>query len=92
MVTHEPDRRRFVTRVSGGLAMLEYLPVGQGLVDFYHTYVPDGNRGRGVAAALVEAGVAWAGAQGARVIPSCWYVRAWFGRHPERAHLRAPAE
>jgi len=91
-VTHEPDRERFVARVSSGLAMLEYARVGPDLFDFQHTYVSDRDRGRGVAAALVEAGVDWVETQGARIIPSCWYVETWFRRHPDRADLLASSD
>lgn len=54
-----------------------------------HTLVPPEIGGRGVAAALVEALVADARAQGFRIVPQCSYVEAQFRRHPEWADLRA---
>ena len=56
-----------------------------------HTYVPPEARGKGIAAALVEALVADAREQGFKIIPQCSYVEAAFRRHPEWAELRASA-
>ena len=47
-----------------------------------HTESHPALRGRGVAAALVEAAFAYARAEGLRVLPLCSYVRAWARRHP----------
>lgn len=54
-----------------------------------HTLVPTAIGGRGVAAALVEAMIADARAQGATILPACSYVAAAFDRHPEWADLLA---
>lgn len=53
-----------------------------------HTLVPRAIGGRGVAARLVEALVADAREQGFKVVPTCSYVAAAFGRHPDWAALR----
>jgi predicted GNAT family acetyltransferase len=49
-------------------------------VDFRGTFTPPELRGRGLAAEVVGAALAWAREGGKRVIPTCWYVR----RHLER--------
>jgi predicted GNAT family acetyltransferase len=54
-----------------------------------HTFVPPEARGRGIAAALVEALIADAREQGFTVVPQCSYVAAIFRRHPEWADLQA---
>lgn len=54
-----------------------------------HTTVPRELEGRGIAAALVEALVADARAQGFRIVPQCSYVAARFARNPEWAGVRA---
>ena len=56
-----------------------------------HTWVPPEARGKGIAAALVEALVADARELGFRIVPQCSYVEAAFRRHPEWADLRASA-
>lgn len=54
-----------------------------------HTLVPAEIGGRGVAAALVEALVEDARAEGFTIDPQCSYVEAQFRRHPEWSDLRA---
>ena len=54
-----------------------------------HTYVPHEARGKGIAAALVDALIADARAQGFKIVPQCSYVEAAFRRHPEWADVLA---
>jgi len=54
-----------------------------------HTYVPNEARGKGIAAALVDALIADAREQGFKVVPQCSYVEAAFRRHPEWADVLA---
>ena len=81
-VEHQPERQRFVIEEDGAEALLEYRMLSSEVIDFVHTYTPAALRGRGVAARLVEAGVAHARERGWRVIGSCSYVAAWLQRHP----------
>lgn len=77
---HQPERQRFVIDEDGAKALLEYRMLANDVIDFVHTYTPTALRGRGVAARLVEAGVAYARERGWRVIGSCSYVAAWLQR------------
>ena len=54
-----------------------------------HTYVPHEARGKGIAAALVDALIADAREQGFKIVPQCSYVEAAFRRHPEWADVLA---
>jgi hypothetical protein len=54
-----------------------------------HTLVPSAIGNRGIAARLVEALIADARDEGARIVPACSYVAVAFARHPEWADLRA---
>jgi predicted GNAT family acetyltransferase len=74
-VEHDPERKRFVARVDGMEATLEYDVLDERRVDFHRTYTPPPIRGRGVAKRVVAAALAWARAEGREVVPSCWYVR-----------------
>ena len=51
--------------------------------------MPHEARGKGIAAALVDALIADARAEGFRIVPQCSYVEAAFRRHPEWADLLA---
>jgi predicted GNAT family acetyltransferase len=84
-IQHAVERQRFEVRLPGGTAFLAYTPAADKVLDMYSTFVPGTERGKGVAAALVEAGLAHARAKGLKVIPSCWYVALFIRRHPEYA-------
>ena len=88
-VEHDALSRRFTVAASSGTAVLAYAPSGPDTLELYSTYVPPGDRGRGIAARLVEAAVQYARAEGFRIIPSCWYVAQWLRHHPEHADLVA---
>lgn len=76
---HEPDSSRFIVDDPRGAAVLEYRIDGD-QVDFTHTFVPPTLRGTGVAARLVQAGLAWAGQAGLSPVASCSYVAGVLAR------------
>jgi predicted GNAT family acetyltransferase len=88
-IVHDPAGHRFLAELPSGTAIMAYAPAGEGVMDLYSTFVPPGERGRGVAGRLVEAGLAWARAEGLQIIPSCWFVAQWIRAHPEHADLQA---
>ena len=82
-VVHESAGHRFCVRLDEYEACLMYRRAGQD-IDFYHTYVPEVFRGRGIAEKLCKAGFEYAKANHLLVIPSCSYVSgAYLKRHPE---------
>lgn len=76
---HQPDRRRFVLAVGGSEALLEYRLDATAVV-FTHTFVPPSLRGGGIAAQLVDFGLAWARDTGLEVRSECSYVSARLAR------------
>lgn len=74
-VVHDEARHRFVLTVDGQEVVADYALAAGGSVDFRHTYTPPGLRGRGLAAVVVDAALAWARGQGRTITASCWYVR-----------------
>lgn len=87
-VTHNPGASRFEATLHGRLAECSYQRRGEVLA-LHHTEVPAALQGQGVAAALVQATLAWARAEGLRVRPVCSYVAAYMKRHPETQDLLA---
>jgi predicted GNAT family acetyltransferase len=82
-VEHEPGKHRFVIRLEGHEAFLQYRQDGRTL-DFRHTFVPEAFRGRGMAEQLCQAAFEYVKANHLTVIPSCSYVSgAYLTRHPE---------
>ncbi len=85
-VIHRPEAQRFEAGAGAELALCAYRRSGALLV-LHHTEVPPSLQGRGVAAELVAAALAWAREQGLRVRPSCSYVAAYMRRHPRTLDL-----
>lgn len=87
-IEHDAARSRFLVRVDGHANVCDYRRSGTAM-QIVHTEVHPSLEGRGIAAALVAAAVAYARAEGLQVVPLCSYVRAWLRRHPEHADLLA---
>jgi predicted GNAT family acetyltransferase len=85
-VRHAPESHRFEALVDGHLARLDYEMEGD-TMNLHHTGVPPELEGRGIASALVRAAVEHVRAEGLGLRPTCGYVRAWMGRHPEHGDL-----
>jgi predicted GNAT family acetyltransferase len=87
-VVHDPQRSRFEVELDGALAWCAY-ERRDDVLRAHHTEVPREHRGRGVAAALVEALLDHARENGFKVEPACSYVAGYMDRHPQTASLRA---
>ena len=87
-IVHNTAASRFETTVDGLTCVAAYHRSGD-VIDMHHTGVPRALEGRGIAAALVRAALAWVAAEGLKVRPSCSYVRGYLQRHPEAQVLRA---
>lgn len=87
-IRHRPEASRFEADFEAGLAVCTYRRQGDMLL-ITHTEVPPALEGRGIAAALVQATLDWARAEGLRVRPLCGYVAAYMRRHPETQDLLA---
>ena len=88
-IDHNTERQRFETTVEGLLCVCDYR-LNAGVATFTHTEVPPALAGRGLAAALVEAALAWARQEGLKVRPACSYVAVYMRRHPQTQDLLAP--
>jgi len=88
-IRRNESRHRFEVETEGGTAVLEYSEPRAGVLDLRHTLVPDSARRKGVGDALVRTALDYARASGLRIIPTCPYVAAWLGRHPEYRDLVA---
>ena len=87
-IAHEPSQSRFVLHEQDGTAELAY-DLSTNVVTVRHTFVPTQWRGRGVAALLMRALLAWVERENLRVRGECSYAVVFLDRYPEFAHLRA---
>jgi uncharacterized protein len=81
-VEHEPAVQRFIARVDGELAELNY-DKSAGRIVIEHVGVPVASRRRGVAARLMVAALEYATREQLAVVPQCPYAYAFIRRHPE---------
>ncbi|NQX10700.1 N-acetyltransferase [Microbacteriaceae bacterium VKM Ac-2855] len=88
--SREADASRFAMHLDGTLVgVLDYHENGDS-ISLVRSFTSPPYRGRGFAAELVEWAVADIEAAGAqRIVPMCWYVGAWFEKHPEKSSLLA---
>ena len=80
-VIHEDNR--FIKTVDGLDCELEYLIPEEGLINFFHTYLPEPLRGKGLAMEIIKEGLDFAINNKYKIIPSCSAVRSFIRRHPE---------
>lgn len=88
-VQHDPEGGSFHARTEHGEARLDYRWADRGTLDLRHTFVPEEDRGRGIAGRLVEHALEYATQERLRVIPTCPFVRAWIEKNPAFRHLVA---
>lgn len=74
-IVHQPEHNRFMAKIDGQQALLEYRLLEAQRIDFTYTFVPPLLRGQGIAEKLVRTGLAWAREQALDMQASCWYVQ-----------------
>jgi len=91
-VEHDPKKRKFFITLGDYEATLMYAEKGRRL-DFYHLYVPDPFRNRGIAAKILITAFDYAEEEGFQVVPSCPFIRDDFlPRFPQYQRLIQPGE
>lgn len=88
-IRDNPGKHRFEVEVEGHTAIAEY-KLGDGVITFTHTLVPEQLSGRGIGKALVLAGLAAARERGLKVKPVCDFFAGYMKTHPEQHDLLSP--
>lgn len=78
-VIHLPNESRFEISSSDGTAHLDYLAEGSSMT-IHHTFVPQAFRGKGYAARLADAAIAFAEHSNLAIIPECSYIESYLKR------------
>jgi len=84
-IEHDAASHRFTLSSGAAEAVLDYRERDARTLEYYHTFVPEPMRGRGVASRLVAHALRYALEQHLAVIPSCQFVAAIIRRQPEYA-------
>lgn len=87
-VRHNTAQHRFECTVEQHLCVADYR-LADGVMQMTHTGVHPSLQGRGIAAALVDAAIAFAREKGLKIDPLCSYVQVHMRRHPETQSLLA---
>jgi uncharacterized protein len=88
-VKHDEAAGKYYALVDGHESVCEYGRRGDGVLNFWHTYVPPELRGKGIADELVRQALEDVLARGLKVVASCWFVRLYIDRHPKYQPLLA---
>ncbi len=86
------EEGRLYIITAGGEAELLYRVEGE-VISIYHTFVPESERGRGIAEKLAFAGFELAEKKGFKVRADCHYISHFVEKHPELRNMieSAPA-
>ena len=87
-VHHNIAAQRFEREVDGLMCVADYR-LSPSVMHITHTEVPPALAGRGIAAELVTAALAYARESNLKIDPVCSYVRSFMQRHPETHCLLA---
>ena len=86
-IQHDAVAQKFFITLETEETHLNYR-LEENAIDFYHTFVPDSVRGKGIAEKIVKAGFEYAAQKKLKVIPTCPYISgAFLSRHPEYRSL-----
>lgn len=83
-VSHDSQAGCFEVVVDGHRAHLDYRQLDEQTLDYYHTFVPDALRGKGIAAILTRAALEYAQSKELGVVPSCSYVAVYMQRQAQQ--------
>ena len=81
-VRNNAAERRFELDADGHTAFAYYTIAGD-VITFRHTEVPPALEGHGIGSRLVRGALAFARAQGLKVVPQCPFVSVYMAKHPE---------
>ncbi len=72
-IEHDSIRQEFFVKLDAYHAVLMYAQKGK-VLDFYHIYVPDPYRNKGLAAKILIAAFEYAQKEGFRVVATCPFI------------------
>ena len=81
-IQHVPDKKRFEARTEAGVAVAEYMQVGNTFI-FTHTEVPESLEGQGIGSRLVKYALEYVREHNLSASPLCPFVKSYISRHPK---------
>ncbi|MEJ8803524.1 GNAT family N-acetyltransferase [Pontibacter sp. H249] len=87
-IEHEKEDQQFTIKLGEDDAELAYTLPQEGIICFTHTYVPESDRGQGLAAKLIEKGIHFAREKNYKVDAQCPAVVKYLKAHPEHDDIK----
>ncbi|MDZ4776895.1 MAG: GNAT family N-acetyltransferase [Alphaproteobacteria bacterium] len=88
-VANNTAANRFEVKIGDAVAFADYKVLASGIL-FSHTEVPSALGGRGIAKALVRAGLKYARDHDLKVMPVCPFFANYIAEHPEEHDILHP--
>ena len=89
-VSDNPDQLRYEVHYDGELAGFAEYRVNGDTLELHHTEVDDRFEGKGLGSKLASGALDGARARGAKVVPTCSFIKGYIERHDQYADLVAP--
>ncbi|CAG0884195.1 unnamed protein product [Darwinula stevensoni] len=87
-VVHDNGRQQFVVILSDrDRAFINYNILPSGVLDLFHTEVPEAYRGQGIAKVLAKEAFDYVVANGLRMRLTCWYLQKFLRDNPTQEYL-----
>jgi len=83
-VQHNPANQNFTIDTAAEPAELAYSLPAAGVIDFVHTFVPEAQRGQGLAEELAVAGLTYARQHHLQVRTSCEFMAGYVQQHHDQ--------
>jgi predicted GNAT family acetyltransferase len=83
-IHHHAANQEFTTGPADEQAELAYSLPAAGIIDFVHTYVPENQRGQGIADELAQAALDYARQQHLKVRTSCPFMADYVQAHHQQ--------
>jgi predicted GNAT family acetyltransferase len=80
-IQHSTANQQFTAGAAADQAELAYSLPAPGVIDFTHTFVPEDQRGQGIADKLAETALTYAREHQLRVRTSCEFMASYVQRH-----------
>lgn len=80
-VQHNANSQSFTSGPADQQAELAYSLPAAGVIDFVHTFVPEAQRGQGIAEELAKTGLAYARQRHLKVRTSCEFMAGYVQEH-----------
>jgi predicted GNAT family acetyltransferase len=78
----DKDKERFVVKLNGSEAFIDYEMLQDEVLDLKHTFVPEKHRGQNIANELAKYALDYARNNQLKIIPTCDFIKSFLEKNP----------